>query len=156
MYLLALHLLISSLLILTGTSEPGVYSYFHNGKTVCLIDTPGFDDTNRSDTDILKDIAFYLSSIYSKKVKLAGIIYLHRITDVRMTGSSYKNLRMLEKLCGDGAMSKVVLVTTMWNLLGRPGSDHTVAVGEQREAMLKDKFWGKHGAERELYHQTLR
>ena len=80
--------------------------------------------------------------MYSKKVKLAGIIYLHRITDVRMTGSSYKNLRMLEKLCGDGALSKVVLVTTMWNLLGMRGSDHTVEVGEQREAMLRDKFWG--------------
>jgi len=125
-----------------GTSEPGSYTYSHNGKTIRLIDTPGFDDTNRSDTDILKDIAFFLSTIYTKKVKLAGIIYLHRITDVRMTGSSYKNLQMLEKLCGDSALSKVVLASTMWNLLGRPGSDHTLEVGEQREAMLKGKFWG--------------
>ena len=125
-----------------GTSEPGVYSYFHNGKTIRLIDTPGFDDTNRADTDILKDIAFFLSTIYTKQVKLAGIIYLHRITDVRMTGSSYKNLQMLEKLCGDSALSKVVLASTMWNLLGRPGYDHTLEVGEQREAMLKGKFWG--------------
>ena len=126
----------------SGTSEPGAYSYFYNGRAIRLIDTPGFDDTNRTDTDILKDIAFFLSTIYSKKVKLAGIIYLHRITDVRMTGSSYKNLRMLEKLCGDGALPKVVLATTMWNLLGKPGSEHTTEVGEQREAMLKDKFWG--------------
>lgn len=125
-----------------GTSEPGVYSYFYNGRTIRLIDTPGFDDTNRSDTDILKDIAFFLSTIYTKKVKLAGIIYLHRITDVRMTGSSYKNLQMLEKLCGDSALSKVVLATTMWNLLSLPGSDHTLKVGEERETMLKGKFWG--------------
>jgi hypothetical protein len=129
-------------LMSSGTTEPGVYSYFYNSKTIRLIDTPGFDDTNRSDTDILKDIAFFLSTIYSKKVKLAGIIYLHRITDNRMTGTSNKNLRMLEKICGDSAMSKIVLVTTMWNLLGRPGSDHTLEVGEQREAMLRDKFWG--------------
>lgn len=125
-----------------GTSEPGVYSYFHNGRTIRLIDTPGFDDTNRSDTDILKDIAFFLSTIYTKKVKLAGIIYLHRITDVRMTGSSYKNLQMLEKLCGDSALSKIVLASTMWNLLSLPGSDHTLKVGEEREMMLKGKFWG--------------
>ena len=32
------------------------------GKLVTLIDTPGFDDTTVSDTDILKMIAVYLSS----------------------------------------------------------------------------------------------
>jgi predicted GTPase len=31
-------------------------------KTVTLIDTPGFDDTHRSDTDILREIANYLES----------------------------------------------------------------------------------------------
>jgi predicted GTPase len=31
-----------------------------DGKVVTLIDTPGFDDTNRSDTDILEAIAKYL------------------------------------------------------------------------------------------------
>jgi predicted GTPase len=33
-----------------------------HGKTVTLIDTPGFDDTNRSDTDILRAIANYLEN----------------------------------------------------------------------------------------------
>ena len=32
------------------------------GKLVTLVDTPGFDDTTVSDTDILKMIAVYLSS----------------------------------------------------------------------------------------------
>ena len=31
-----------------------------DGRTVTLIDTPGFDDTTRSETEILKMIAFYL------------------------------------------------------------------------------------------------
>lgn len=30
------------------------------GRRVVLIDTPGFDDTNKSDTDVLKLIAGYL------------------------------------------------------------------------------------------------
>lgn len=34
------------------------------GRTVRLIDTPGFDDTIRSDTDILMMIAAYLSKMY--------------------------------------------------------------------------------------------
>jgi hypothetical protein len=33
-----------------------------DGRRVLLIDTPGFDDTTRSDTDILKMIAHFLST----------------------------------------------------------------------------------------------
>lgn len=36
-------------------------TFFLDGRTVTLIDTPGFDDTIRSDTDILKSITSYLS-----------------------------------------------------------------------------------------------
>ena len=32
-----------------------------NGRSVTLIDTPGFDDTTKSDTEILKMIAFFLA-----------------------------------------------------------------------------------------------
>jgi len=64
---------------------------------------PGFDDTSRSDTDVLKDVAFFLSQTYKHTVRLAGIIYLHRITDMRMAGSSLRNLTMFKKLCGDEA-----------------------------------------------------
>jgi len=33
-----------------------------DGQKVILIDTPGFDDTNKSDTDILKLIAAFLET----------------------------------------------------------------------------------------------
>ena len=33
-----------------------------DGRTVTLIDTPGFDDTSKSDTDILKMIAAYFAT----------------------------------------------------------------------------------------------
>ena len=33
-----------------------------DGREVILIDTPGFDDTNKSDTDILKLIAAFLAT----------------------------------------------------------------------------------------------
>jgi hypothetical protein len=32
------------------------------GRRVVLIDTPGFDDTTRSDTDVLKFIAAFLET----------------------------------------------------------------------------------------------
>ena len=33
-----------------------------DGRPVILIDTPGFDDTDRSDTDVLKLIAAFLAT----------------------------------------------------------------------------------------------
>lgn len=92
-----------------------MYAYeFSSKKTVYLIDTPGFDDTSRSDIDVLREIAGWLTASYSNRVFPHGIIYLHRISDVRMQGSAKKNLLMFKKLCGDDALRKVVLTTTIW------------------------------------------
>jgi len=33
-----------------------------DGRRVALIDTPGFDDTTKSDTDILRNIATFLAT----------------------------------------------------------------------------------------------
>lgn len=67
---------------------------------------------------------------------LSGIIYLHRISDIRMSGSSTKSLRMFRKLCGTENMSKVSLVTTMWDKV-------TPEEGARRERQLDgpDGFW---------------
>ena len=73
---------------------------------------------------------------YEKDIKLAGIIYLHRITDGRMGGSPHRNLRMFGELCGDRAVSKVVLVTTMWDIgKGDPETRNW------REKELFDIYW---------------
>ena len=115
-----------------------VYAYeLSASRTVYLVDTPGFDDTNRSDTDVLREIAGWLNASYNNRVLLHGIIYLHRIADVRMQGSAKKNLLMFKKLCGEDALRKVVLVTTMWDkVLPREA--------ELREKELIDtpEFWG--------------
>jgi len=119
-----------------------VYSLpYDDGRTIYLIDTPGFDDTTRSDTDVLKDIAFFLSTVYQNKVRLAGIIYLHRITDPRMGGSALKNLHMFQRLCGDRGLSSVILATTMWTSLESTAAG--LEVGQKREEELRmPQFWG--------------
>ncbi|KAF8446668.1 hypothetical protein BGX38DRAFT_1143248 [Terfezia claveryi] len=50
-------------------------------------------------------------------LKLSGLIYLHRITDNRMTGTATRNLTMMRKLCGDENMKNVLLVTTRWEMM---------------------------------------
>ena len=83
-----------------------------------------------------------MTTIYSKKVKLAGMLYLHRITDVRMQGSALKNVHMFKELCGEGSLSTVVLATTMWNVLGQSRLSHEAAVERENELVQNDNFWG--------------
>lgn len=102
-----------------------------------LVDTPGFDDTDRSDTVILKEIASWLTASYSNAIKLHGIIYLHRITDPRMQGSARRNLVMFKKLCGVDALKNVVLATTMWERVIEEDG-----VERERQLSVTQDFWG--------------
>ena len=87
-----------------------------NGKqyNVYLVDTPGFDDTEMSDTDVLYKFVEWLQLQAQNKLKLSGLIYLHRITDNRMPGSATRNLSMMLKLVGEENLKNVVLVTSRW------------------------------------------
>ncbi|KAI8207019.1 hypothetical protein K4K52_002607 [Colletotrichum sp. SAR 10_76] len=110
---------------------------YNENTTVWLVDTPGFDDTSRSDTEVLREIATWLSNAYKDTKHLHGIIYLHRITDTRLGGSAMRNLFMFQKLCGQDALKNVILATTMWE-------DVKEGLGNKREEELKNKteFWG--------------
>jgi hypothetical protein len=99
-----------------------------------LVDTPGFDDTHKTDAEILKGIADFLASVYEHNGKLSGILYLHSITDERMKGSATKNLTMFKKLIGESCLKNVTLVTTKWSKIDKD-------VGERREQELYNKFW---------------
>lgn len=106
-----------------------------NGGRLVLVDTPGFDDTCVDDTAILHSISLWLENMYHKKeTKLAGIIYLHDISQARMQGSLKRNLDVFRKLCGDGALRHVVLCTTKWSQVEEE-------VGERRTEHLKGVFW---------------
>ena len=61
-------------------------------------------------------------------------MYLQRITDNRMAGTPHRNLRMFGELCGDQAVKKVVLVTTMWDNVEQDK-------GERREKELFANYW---------------
>lgn len=83
-------------------------------------------------------------------MKLAGIIYLHDISQTRMLGTTRKNLEMFRKLCGDDAIKNVILGTTKWG-------DVRKEVGYRREQQLAQEHW-KHmldkGAEMARFGDT--
>ena len=113
------------------------YSFPYASANITLVDTPGFNDTTKSDTQVLLEISTWMSSNYKKGKLLSGIIYLHHITDVRMSGSSMKYVKMFQRLCGPNALKNVLLTTTRW-------SDVDQAQGERREGELRNgDFWGE-------------
>ncbi|KAG5653182.1 hypothetical protein H0H81_001899 [Sphagnurus paluster] len=103
------------------------------GRRVVIIDTPGFDHTSVDDEEILRRIAIWLAQSYHSRMKLAGIVYLHEITQCAMT-SAQKNLHLFSKLCGPQAIKNVVLATTKW-------SDIDQETGVKREEILKEGYW---------------
>jgi hypothetical protein len=137
-----------------GTTDVEDVAFMYNPQLrVHLVDTPGFDDTNRSDVQVLQDISDWLSRSFANGTKLNGIIFLHRISDPRMTGSARRNLMMFKKLCGAGAFKSVVLATTMWSKVDN-------AEGAERERQLTEKaeFWGamhKRGSRVFRYNNTV-
>jgi hypothetical protein len=118
------------------TKEVCYGTLIYKGHTVRLIDTPGFDDDKSDDSDILKEIACWLSIAYSQDppLLLSGIVYLHSINNVRMKGSDQNNLNMFKALCGKQSLSCVVLATTMWSKV-----DETT--GNDRQGKLSESYW---------------
>ncbi|KAF8601790.1 hypothetical protein BDV93DRAFT_558185 [Ceratobasidium sp. AG-I] len=86
-----------------------------DGRNVVLFDTLGLDDTHMSDTEVLQRITGFLATSYQQGHELTGIIYLHRITDIRVGGISRRTFNVFRKLCGKESLSNVLIVTNMWS-----------------------------------------
>lgn len=107
-------------------------------RTVHLIDTPGFNDTSRSDAEAFQELAYWLAAADEKNLRLSGVVFLHRITDIRFHGSSQRALAIFKALCGQEAFCGVVVATTMWDRIAT--SD--IKKAQDRQAQLKTKIEG--------------
>ncbi|KAJ5690368.1 hypothetical protein N7462_004760 [Penicillium macrosclerotiorum] len=99
--------------LVSCTSEIGVFDFELGGRTVYLIDTPG-NFTERPDFVILQSISAYLSASYARHIYIHGVIFLHRITENRVTGSARRNIELMKAICGSGFFPYVALATTHW------------------------------------------
>jgi len=70
---------------------------------------------------------------YSRQISLAGLLYFHRISDIRMSGSPLRNLGYFQQLC-DNELDRVILTTTMWDEVDEE-------TGTNREKVLQADFW---------------
>ena len=62
---------------------------------------------------------------------LNGLIYVHRISDPKVSRISKRNLRLFKQLCGDGSLKNVCIITTNWSRV-------TKEEGDRRELELRE------------------
>jgi hypothetical protein len=123
-----------------------------DNSTITLIDTPGLNDQNRPDTEILTSIVDY---IRQRRLKITAVVYLHRITERKLTGSAILNLRVLQAICGDHFLRNLVLATSMWEVI--PTQEIDEAVQRELQFNMSPAFWGgmiKKGAEYLRWDET--
>ncbi|KAF2730643.1 hypothetical protein EJ04DRAFT_500188 [Polyplosphaeria fusca] len=124
------------------TKQVTWYSASFNDEKYTVLDTPGFDDVALTDSEILQDLATELANIYRGERHLAGLVYLHDISQVKMGKAKYKNLQLFQKLVGSSSLKNVVLATTHWSSASRKDM-------QPRENELQSTYWAemiKHGS----------
>lgn len=121
----------------TGTTCVQKYDVNLDRIDFTLVDTPGFDDPFRSNEEILEEIAGWFAASYKAGRRLAGIVYLHRITDTRMFGSSMLSFGVFQRMTGPACSDKIVLETTFCDSL-----DEQLGAERQLELQTVPEFWG--------------
>lgn len=140
---------------MSQTSKLQVVDFIFEGRRIKLIHTPGYDDTTRSDTDILKEAALSLKTLYwlissfisglwirltackyESKITISGLLWLHPIHHVRFSGSARRNLHILQDLAGKAGYHNVRLVTTFWSSIDPREGDERI-----QELKRNDLFW---------------
>jgi hypothetical protein len=122
-----------------ATKEITTHSFDYGQIRHTLVDTPGFDDSSRSDKEILQDVINWLSAKRGENVLVSAFVYMHRISDTRIQGSSAAHFRLLRKLCGEDAYNRVSFCTSFWDI---HASDQSVN-NERFQELQSERFWGE-------------
>jgi hypothetical protein len=137
-----------------GTKDAKGYVMEHKGRQVRLIDTPGFDDDEMSDADLLKIIGDFLGTLDVNGSTLAGTILLQPVTTNRVPGSEERRTRMIEKALGAPAMQNVILATTQWSKV--VNKKEAQARVDERERNAAYWGWMKDNGARVVHHENTR
>ncbi|KAE9372080.1 hypothetical protein N431DRAFT_235870 [Stipitochalara longipes BDJ] len=127
----------------SGTLKVQFVNTTIQGKLVSFVDTPGFDDPERSVAEILLSITAWIRDNLGDKHKVTAALYLHSIETSRVFESAQSNVKLFEQIVGRNAMANVGLVSTHWDAV-------TIPIAEQREKWLLENSWSNmtlHGAQ---------
>jgi hypothetical protein len=119
------------------TKDVTKYNCTVGGADFDLIDTPGFDDSYRSEMEVLQSISDYLVRHVQSGGYVDGVMFLHRIIDVRLSASAIRVADLVKRICGKDFYPYTALVTNMWQSL----PSRRMGVARLHELLNHPKFW---------------
>lgn len=96
-------------MLLIVTQEIAQYRFQSGGTQYVLVDTPGFDDSQRDDEEVYRELARWMEKSFRKGQLLNGLLYLQAVNVPRQRGSQIRNLLMFKKLCGSNNFKNIIL-----------------------------------------------
>ncbi|KPM46150.1 hypothetical protein AK830_g255 [Neonectria ditissima] len=123
------------------TKSIGVFDFELEGRRVYLVDTPGFNDTDRSDTETLSILARHLGASYANGARVHGIILLHPISNNRMSGSGIRSIEMIKAMCAFSSYANLAIATTMWPESPDP-AETRLLVAREADLLEQQKYFG--------------
>ncbi|KAJ3568705.1 hypothetical protein NP233_g5540 [Leucocoprinus birnbaumii] len=105
------------------------------GRQLAFVEFPGFDGKADAGTNAvaLRAINDWLEEAFTNSVVIAGVLYMHSISDSRTSSRASRSLRIFQALCGDTALPRTMMITSGWDL--------AESAGQKRERALKEKYW---------------
>ncbi|KAF9533580.1 hypothetical protein CPB83DRAFT_482184 [Crepidotus variabilis] len=129
----------------TAYTEPRAVRTIHpltKETSLVLVETPGIDDSDDdSANQVARSLKTWLLKHYKKEPCVKAIVYLHRITDNRLTGMAHQSLRAFRDVCFEqGPGQNIALVSTMWDKIDLHDPKEK-SVFEFREEELKKNYF---------------
>ncbi|KZP32035.1 hypothetical protein FIBSPDRAFT_849001 [Athelia psychrophila] len=132
-------------------TDCGKHSLAHGSAPIAFVETPSLLDDDSEDFNNLTSVVEWMKKNIVDG-ELAGIIFLHKISDNRMTGTHVKTLGTFAGLCGPEVMKNVIIATTMWEA-GVPEE----RAQERLSELIQDWFCDliEKGGKVEIFRQNL-
>ncbi|KAL4796119.1 P-loop containing nucleoside triphosphate hydrolase protein [Aspergillus venezuelensis] len=98
----------------SGTLGYQVIPAIIHGQQYLFIDTPGFGAADLSDDDVYDDIMSCVGTL-GQWVTIAGVMFVHKAQETRLTRAEMTTIRWLECFCGPQFFKNITIVMTQWD-----------------------------------------
>jgi hypothetical protein len=104
---------------------------------IVLVDTPGFNDTDMDEEEVLIRVTDWIKETHQKGRKFSGLLYLHPINKTREKGSDVRSLKIFKRLVGNTNFQNVVIGMTFCDV-----EEPEVVASRERILRESPEFWG--------------
>ncbi|CAA7263274.1 unnamed protein product [Cyclocybe aegerita] len=108
----------------------------HKDYRLIVVDTPGFDQDGKPDSEVLKQISTWLHKSFPEGIARGGVIYLHDISSDRNSGMTNALFILRQSFSQVQQMlcRRVALATTKWDKID-------AATGSAHQEELVSQHW---------------